>query len=152
MLCNHFDPCDVRRVYHPGLGLTAEQTVTLSVTGDAGKVMALQLKLGKFGIVELVRTGKIALKRGRQLLEMGGWGDSALRRRQQQRQKQVRASWMCKLWVPTVHESDQSCQVLQLGQRASNQSLLHMCRRQMCPARQHMQTEWQTRARAMCTW
>jgi Small subunit of acetolactate synthase len=69
--------------------------VTLSVTGDAGKVMALQLKLAKFGIVELVRTGKIALKRGRQLLEMGGWGDSALRRRQQQRQKQVNISCTC---------------------------------------------------------
>jgi Small subunit of acetolactate synthase len=80
----------------------AERTVTLSVTGDAGKVMALQLKLAKFGIVELVRTGKIALKRGQQLLEMGGWGDSALRRRRRQRQKQVGARWMRKMRAPPI--------------------------------------------------
>lgn len=42
--------------------------MTLAVTGDAGKVLAMQLKLAKFGIVQLARTGKISLKRGRQVL------------------------------------------------------------------------------------
>ena len=63
--------------------------MTLSVTGDAGKVLALQLKLAKFGIMELARTGKISLKRGRQLLEMGGWGDSTARRALLGRQQKV---------------------------------------------------------------
>jgi len=65
----------------------SEHNLTLAVTGDAGKVLAMQLKLAKFGIVELARTGKISLKRGRQLLEMGGWGDSATKRAQRLRQR-----------------------------------------------------------------
>ena len=36
---------------------------------------ALQRALSKYGIIELARTGKICLKRGEQLLEMGGWGE-----------------------------------------------------------------------------
>lgn len=44
--------------------------MTVAVTGDAGKVLAMQLKLAKFGIVQLARTGKISLKRGRQVLHI----------------------------------------------------------------------------------
>ena len=40
----------------------------------------MQRVLAKFGIAEIVRTGKISLKRGDQLLEMGGWGDGVERR------------------------------------------------------------------------
>ena len=42
--------------------------------------MAMQRVLAKFGIAEIVRTGKISLKRGDHLLEMGGWGDGVERR------------------------------------------------------------------------
>lgn len=70
----------------------SEQNVSLAVTGDAGKMLAFQRNLTKFGIVELVRTGKISLKRGRQLLEMGGWGDSATRAAALKRQQEADAA------------------------------------------------------------
>ena len=57
----------------------------------------MEKALAKFPVLEVARTGKICLKRGAQLLEVGGWGDGALRQRkqreslaaQQQRQEQV---------------------------------------------------------------
>ena len=65
------------------------QCVTLCCTGDAGKSAALQRALestsggamsgsagGKSIVREIARTGRVALKRGPALLEMGGWGDS----------------------------------------------------------------------------
>ncbi len=36
---------------------------------------ALQRALSKFTLKEVARTGRISLKRGDALLEMGGWGD-----------------------------------------------------------------------------
>ena len=66
------------------------ECVTLCCTGDAGKSAALQRALestgggnsgsgngsGKSIVREIARTGRVALKRGPALLEMGGWGDS----------------------------------------------------------------------------
>ena len=54
---------------------------------------ALQRALSKFNIAEVARTGKICLKRGEALLDMGGWGDGQLKhmRDQQGRAQQSRA-------------------------------------------------------------
>jgi len=42
----------------------AENSLTIEITGEASKVEGIEKLLRKFGIKEMVRTGKIALQRG----------------------------------------------------------------------------------------
>jgi len=53
---------------------------------------ALQRALGKFNIAEVARTGKICLKRGEALLDMGGWGDGQLKQMRDQKDRAQAAS------------------------------------------------------------
>ncbi|EFN59473.1 hypothetical protein CHLNCDRAFT_29593 [Chlorella variabilis] len=51
----------------------SDRTMTLQVTGDVGKMEAFRRVLAKFGVVELVRTGRISLKRGDRMFDTGAW-------------------------------------------------------------------------------
>ncbi len=48
-----------------------QETLVLEITGDMGKIHAIEDLLGPYGIIELVRTGKIALQRGAAIISPG---------------------------------------------------------------------------------
>jgi len=54
---------DMANIFRARVVDISADDVMLEVTGDPGKMVALEQILTKFGIVEVARTGKIALKR-----------------------------------------------------------------------------------------
>jgi len=66
-----------------------QDAVTLSSAGDPGKSVALQTVLRKFGVLEVARTGKIALKRGESTIQDGleGRAESAAANKKKEKKK-----------------------------------------------------------------
>lgn len=53
--------------FHAGSVDTTESTMIVQVAGDTSSLDELELKLKKFGILEMVRSGKLAMARGKDL-------------------------------------------------------------------------------------
>ena len=45
----------------------SEGALTVQVTGDSEKVDALHKMLGRYGVIEMVRTGKVIVARGEEV-------------------------------------------------------------------------------------
>lgn len=54
---------DIAKVFNAKVVDFAEKSVTLEVTGEPTKIIALEQLLQKFGILEIAKTGKISLVR-----------------------------------------------------------------------------------------
>lgn len=54
---------DIANVFRAKVVDLAENSLTLEITGDPGKMVAMEQLLEKFGILEVARTGKISLTR-----------------------------------------------------------------------------------------
>jgi len=54
---------DIVRIFRARVVDLADHSLTIEVTGDPGKMIAIEKMLSKFGISEIARTGKIALIR-----------------------------------------------------------------------------------------
>lgn len=54
---------DIAQIFRVKIVDIAENSLTLEITGDPGKVLVIEQLLEKFGILEMAKTGKIALIR-----------------------------------------------------------------------------------------
>ena len=60
---NRSQVLEVNRIFRASVVDVAEHSLTMAVTGDPGKNRAFQSALMKFGVMQVARTGKLALKR-----------------------------------------------------------------------------------------
>lgn len=60
---NRAEAIQVAQIFRARIVDMSEETLTIEVVGDPGKMVAIVQMLGKFGIREIARTGKIALVR-----------------------------------------------------------------------------------------
>jgi acetolactate synthase-1/3 small subunit len=54
---------DIATVFNAKIVDLSEKSLTLEVTGEPDKILALEQLLQRFGILEIAKTGKIALLR-----------------------------------------------------------------------------------------
>ena len=69
----------IAQVYRAKVVDMSETTVTLSATGDPGKTVALQQLLSRFEVLEVARTGKIAMLRGGKTIQGDSWNVDQMR-------------------------------------------------------------------------
>ena len=60
---NRSEVIELARIFHGRIVDISDDSLTIEVVGDPGKMMAIIQMLNKFGIKEIARTGKIALIR-----------------------------------------------------------------------------------------
>ncbi|MGC1249234.1 MAG: acetolactate synthase small subunit [Spirulinaceae cyanobacterium] len=60
---NRSEVIEIANIFRARVVDTSEDTLTVEVVGDPGKMVAIVQMLGKFGIREIARTGKISLVR-----------------------------------------------------------------------------------------
>ncbi|NJL00171.1 MAG: acetolactate synthase small subunit [Spirulinaceae cyanobacterium SM2_1_0] len=60
---NRAEVIELAQVFRARIVDISEETLTIEVVGDPGKMVAIVQMLNKFGIREIARTGKIALQR-----------------------------------------------------------------------------------------
>lgn len=60
---NRVEVIELAQVFRARIVDISEETVTIEIVGDPGKIVAIVQMLNKFGLKEVARTGKIALVR-----------------------------------------------------------------------------------------
>lgn len=60
---NRSEAIEIVQIFRARIVDTSEESLTVEVVGDPGKIVAIIQMLNKFGIREIARTGKIALTR-----------------------------------------------------------------------------------------
>ena len=60
---NRSEVLDIVQIFRAKVVDLSENSIIVEVTGDPGKIYAIEQVLSKFGIFEIARTGKISLVR-----------------------------------------------------------------------------------------